>query len=428
MKASKYNFEVELSNNRVVVLNTINNQYAVFDKDGYINFRNNLDEYLQNEKDCKKIKCFKKGGFIVDDDRDELQQIKMDYMSKCYNTSVYNVTIIPTTACNFNCSYCFVEDDHKYMLPPTVESTIRYLCRILDEQAPYLKHFNVKWFGGEPTLFPEIIEEISRLIIKKCGELDINYHAMLYSNLSLLSNDTIQLLKKNEIGYVNTTLDGLGDDNDTRRTAKNGKKYFDVIIDNIKKLREFARVNIQVNIDKENRDKIVKLLKYLKDNGIVDGEMVTVGFNLVNDNGYIQNKGCLMNYSAEEDMRIIDDFYAVLGDKATHTLPEKALHCFAVAKNTVVIDPDGKLYKCYKESKTNIPFGTVDDMHTEYSDILYRSLLHDPFKREKCCDCSVLPICYGGCYDINDHKLICSMKYILKNKIKRYFNSLWEEK
>lgn len=428
MKISKYNFEVELSDNKVVLLNTINNQYALFDKDDYLNFKNDLNGYLNNEKDYDKVSSLKKGGFIIDDNHNELNQIKIDYMSKCFNTSVFNVTIIPTTSCNFSCSYCFVQDDQKFMEPSTVKALIKYLFQILDEQAPYLKHFNIKWFGGEPTLFPELIDEISQQIIKKCMELDINYHSMIYSNLSLLSDSTIELFEKNKIGYVNTTLDGLGDDNDIRRTSKNGKKYFSVIIENIRKLSKFARVNIQVNIDKENKDKIVKLINFFKEYDLIDGKTVTVGFNLVNDNTFIQNKGCLMQYSSEEDMKIIDDFYMELGDRVDITLPDKALHCFAVAKNTVVIDPDGRLYKCYKDSKSNIPFGTVNDMFSEYSDILYRSLLHDPFKHENCCECTVLPICYGGCYDINDNKQICSMKYILRKKIIRYFSMLLEEK
>lgn len=103
------------------------------------------------------------------------------------------------------------------------------------------------------------------------------------------------------------------------------------------------------------------------------------------------------------------------------SLPDQSLRCFSVAYNTVTIDPKGKLYKCYKESKYNRAFGTIFDNLNEYNNNFLEGCKYDPFKRKICKDCSILPICHGGCYDSVTMTEICSQRYLLGDKIRRYF-------
>lgn len=421
MKLSNYNFDVLINENYVIVLNTLENVYIQLEKKQFEILCNDLDLFLKENP--KESEILISNGFIISNTKNEILKAKENYLKKCYNTSVYNATIIPTLQCNLKCDYCFIEQNNEHMDLNTINATTDFLNDIINTEAAYLKHFNVKWFGGEPLLYPETIKVISDSLIENCNKKNITYHAMLYSNLCLVDDRTIDILIKSKIKRINTTLDGYGEKNDVRRKAKNGKSSFNTIIDNIKKLKKIFYINIQINIDKRNKKDVYYLLEYLINEKIVDGKYVTVGFNLVNDNHNISDKTSLLSYDDSDGMIYINRYYKQLGKLATHNLPTPALNCFAVAKNSVVIDPKGNLYKCFKDTKTNIPYGNLFETKDNWDDLQFQGLLHDPFGNLKCVSCSVFPLCYGGCQNFGNGEQICSLKFILEHKIRRYFNN-----
>lgn len=422
MKLSKYNFCVETENNTCIIYNTLKNTYIKMGSKRFHQLSTNINEFIGTSQFKEDIKILLESGIILEDNVDEVLLVKNQYFEKCYNSSCYNVTLIPTLLCNLKCDYCFVEQDDYYMDDFIINQVIDYLKKCIKDKRHYLKHFNMKWFGGEPLLYPDIISKISKPIIEFCKLNKINYYAMIYSNLTLLDDNRINVLRSCKINKINTTLDGFGIDNDIRRMSKNGKSYFFNIIDNIKKLKENKfSVNIQVNIDKRNIGSIKTLINYLKKEKIVDGESITIGFNLVNDNSNISDKGILYSYEENIVMNQIDEFYRLLGLKAANTLPTKALNCFALANNSVVIDPRGNLYKCFKDTKKNISFGNVSQSEYQYSNNKYQNLLYNPFNNKRCIECNVFPICFGGCPNFGSDENICSLKYILSYKIKRNF-------
>lgn len=420
MKLSKYNFEVSLNETQMIVLNTLENVYMLFEHQQYQKLYNNLDLFIKENPIESNFLI--SNGFIISDQKDELLQAKESYLKKCYNSSVFNATIIPTLQCNLKCDYCFIEQNPIHMSNKTITKTVDFLNDIIDIESPNLKHFNVKWFGGEPLLHPEIIEKISLPLIQNCKRHKISYHSMIYSNLTLINDKIIETLKKSNIKKINTTLDGFREKNDIRRVPKNKEYGFDNIINNIKNLKNDFDINIQINIDRRNQQDVLTLIDFLINAHIIDGKHVTVGFNFVNDNHNIVDKSNLLSYENMSDINYIDTYYKKLGNLATHSLPTPALNCFAIAKNSVIIDPLGSLYKCFKDTKTNIAFGSLYESKDKWNNAQYQGLLHDPFNNLKCTSCSVFPLCYGGCPNFGSKQQICSLKYILEHKIRRYFN------
>lgn len=424
MKLSNYNFPVKLSEDKTVLFNTITNKYALFEHRTYDVLISDCEEYFASHPEGTKDLL--ENGFLVKEDVNELLKVKNDFFARAYNSSIYSATIIPTTSCNLACEYCFVDKNTRVMTLEICKVIEDYLINIIEKQADCLKHFQVKWFGGEPLLCPEVIEHISDNLIKKCDEEGILYHAKIFTNLTIVTPKIHNIMKKSRIKEINTTLDGYGEYNDKRRCSKNGKKYFDIIIRNILDLKDDFRINIQVNIDKSNQQEIPELLNYLVEAKVLEKNKVTIGFNLVNDNDNIADKEQLYQYSQQESMDLIDKYQTILGEYAEYSMPVSTLNCFAMAKNSVVIDAAGKLYKCYKSEKDNISFGTVFDKQYELQDTQYQTLLCNPFNRKECLKCNVFPLCYGGCYNETKHTLICSYKYILERKIKRYFSQYCE--
>ncbi len=424
MKLSNYNFPVQLSEGKVVLFNTVTNKYALFEHHTYDILESDCEEYFRTHPEGTKDLL--ENGFLVKESVNELLKVKNDFFARAYNSSIYSVTLIPTTSCNLACEYCFVDKNARVMSAETCEVIEEYLTNIIEKQSSCLKYFQVKWFGGEPLLCPEIIEHISDRLIKKCDKKGIVYHAKIFTNLTTVTSEIHNIMKKSRINEINTTLDGYGEYNDRRRCSKNGKNYFDTIIKNILDLKDDFCINIQINIDRSNQQEIPLLLNYLMEKNILEKNRVTVGFNLVNDNDNITDKEQLYQYSQKESMDLIDKYQTILGEYAEYSMPAATLNCFAMAKNSVVIDAAGKLYKCYKSEKDNISFGTVFDKQYELQDTQYQTLLCNPFHRKECLKCSVFPLCYGGCYNENKHTLICSYKYILERKIKRYFSQYCE--
>ena len=160
-----------------------------------------------------------------------------------------------------------------------------------------------------------------------------------------------------------------------------------------------------------------ELVEYFINKNIVDGDSVCLGLNLVNDNEYIKDKSILMKYEDEKTIKLFDQIYNKLGVRGSVSLPANFLNCFAMARNSVVINPDGFISKCNFAK----PYGTVYEPDVYDHNLLYYSQIRDPFNKKECLDCSVFPLCYGGCD--SDNTTICIIKHLISSKIKRYFNN-----
>ena len=99
--------------------------------------------------------------FLVPEDKDEAET----YVSFCYiartlklkQSGYTSFTILPTTACNARCIYCY-EQGMQYvtMKEETVAQTIEFIKKV---RSPKEK-VNFLWFGGEPLVGERIIDKI----------------------------------------------------------------------------------------------------------------------------------------------------------------------------------------------------------------------------------------------------------------------------
>ena len=77
--------------------------------------------------------------------------------------------------------------------------------------------------------------------------------------------------------------------------------------------------------------------------------------------------------------------------------------CGAVSINSLVIDPKGDIYKCWNEvGRSNGKVGNIDNP-IAVNNRLLDWLAYDPFESNDCIECTVFPICMGGCpyYPLN---------------------------
>ena len=115
-------------------------------------------------------------GFFVDADLDEVFRINLLRKKHAYaypEDKHIDVEILPTQTCNARCFYCF---EQKYnsltMNTETIEAVISYLCSRVTPES----NVCFIWFGGEPLLGEEIIDQILAGVNKYFhGQLPYDY-------------------------------------------------------------------------------------------------------------------------------------------------------------------------------------------------------------------------------------------------------------
>lgn len=132
-----------------------------------------------------------------------------------------------TTACNMNCSYCFVKDTGEFMNYPEASKFIKFfLTSSVSDGLLYL-------YGGEPLLHFKLIKQIIPFFNEWAQKLGKTPNVIIVTNGTVLNNEIAGFIKRNKI-KVMISLSGKGLSHDHLRTFKDSKKStFQVIKRNL---------------------------------------------------------------------------------------------------------------------------------------------------------------------------------------------------
>jgi uncharacterized protein len=361
----------------------------------------------------------KYGHFVVDAEPSELDLLKFRYRRVRYDHTSLGLVVAPTMACNMACAYCFEANKKGRMSPRVVEALVGFV----EQRADRLKDVEITWYGGEPLLAFDIIEDITQSMIDLAGLYEFDYTcAGIITNGYLLDAAKTDRLRDMKVGQVQVTIDGPRRIHDQKRPLKNGQGSYDTIMQNVAYAAGEVPVVIRINIDKSFTGEIIDELA---------GEMESAG---------LQNRVALYFgqlepatqtcanisescYETPAYSQIEIDYYARLLDRGffIHKLPHPLItFCFAQLANSFLIDPQGEMYRCFNHagdparSMGNIQ-NPVNYRHPEFS----RLFAFDPFEHARCRDCTVLPLCMGSCpsrcadRDVADDEICDSLKYNL---------------
>ena len=132
---------------------------------------------------------------------------------------IEGITLILTTQCNLNCSYCFCgEKTNEVMDIKIAKKSIDFLAK------NSCKNCTLTFFGGEPLLQSDLIEKICLYATEKIK----NIKFAMTTNGTLLDEKNINLIEKWKINTM-VSLDGFGNKHDIYRKFYNGKGSWDVI-------------------------------------------------------------------------------------------------------------------------------------------------------------------------------------------------------
>ncbi|ERI94005.1 radical SAM domain protein [Clostridiales bacterium oral taxon 876 str. F0540] len=405
LKKSIFNIEVEKDDEgNVLLFNTLNTSLGLLDKETNENLYEKLNEIenydLLNQSSLESLQSMLNNGFVIPIDIYEQGIVTINQQRDKYSNDMLTLTIAPTLACNMNCIYCYEEKNNAHLSNNVVESIINYVNNNIGGK----KVLNIIWFGGEPLLELKSIIKLSETFIKICEQHEVVYKAMIITNGLLLSRDIAMILKDScKIERVQITLDGPADIHNSRRKTFNPNiNGFEVIENNINNTFDLLNIVIRINADKDNINYLKDFVRYLlgRNKNNWEDKVSVYCYPVFSETKACSNvKGaCLSNFE-------FGDFYAQMlkslfdtkeFENALAFYPmSKNISCYALNINSLVIGPNGELYKCDQVvGLSDHVIGNIStgiNINKEFVDWMTLEL------PSECTECKYVPLCQGGC-------------------------------
>lgn len=354
----------------------------------------NVYKYLQsNREGGEKLKQRLSPFYIVDEADDYAYK---NYLLSClqFQSTRLNITLMMTMGCNFRCIYCFErtsEDIPTSSITVDVPVFCTWLTDLIKKYS--IKEVSICFHGGEPMLAVQKIKEISDMVCPFFENNNIFYNFTMVSNGYLIADENLKVILAAKVKIVQITIDGTQEIHDKRRYLANGEGTFSKIIENISKFPPELKVYLNVVYDDQTCPEIVKLFDFLIEKGLQEKISLLILSNVkpARREDEIINESYLQNQIAEN--------FSML----TYEAIERGFHvpsildpqvCTMKQKNSFVIHPTGKIYKC---------ISGIGDRHFLIGDIYKEADPFDiqygifPFTDDVCSNCKYCTICNQGC-------------------------------
>ncbi|SFN24683.1 radical SAM additional 4Fe4S-binding SPASM domain-containing protein [Chryseobacterium oleae] len=372
-----------------------------------------------------------KNGFVIDNEVDELAEIKRISNETDDNDEVFELHINPTMNCNFKCWYCYethIKDSK--MNDTTIQSTVALVDKII-EGNPKLKNFKLYWFGGEPLLyFYKTVVPLFEAIYPKIEKRGIEFFSSFTTNGLLIEQKLLDICKKFGVSNFQITLDGHRERHNKVRFVSEKRGSYDEIVNNIKLgLKNGIHMSVRINISEETLYELRNIIHDFID--IEENEKRFLSFSffevwqeekdLTVDISDIvdefRNMGFLCNYKGEQIASIRNS-------------------CYADKKNQAIINYNGDVYKCTaRDFATGSREGVLNDDGTiEWNDKFQKRIYDTKFQNKPCLECKILPLCNGGCSQhrlehINEEYCVHDFNYESKLSVvkERFYSRLFQK-
>ena len=354
----------------------------------------NLDDLSTFESDTVDILLKEKAVYPVSFDEKSYFRYFINKLKYSPTHASFIVTL--TTDCNFCCPYCFEGSisESEYMDDEIDNATINHIIDSVKKQTN-IRNIYIAFFGGEPLLNKSVMWMICRRLRETLSNSH-NVHFTLTTNLTLLDQNDIILLKEFAFNNVQVAIDGAKPIHDTRRATKEKQPTYDLTFENIYRLiKSDIQTMVFLNFDHKNASSFNTLIKDLKCK-LPFRKLVFV----LNPISPSFAKLCSKNYFMSKDVEA-DLFISLLktlqrNEFNIQAFGQRDMLCIANSDISCLIDPRGRLFKCgMMLGNDNFVTGSVFD--ETYHSMHYQLIINDPWEDCLRNACPYLPICGGGC-------------------------------
>ncbi len=347
MKLENFNIDIYIKENIIARANTLTKRVEIIKENSDIKYENDFDGFSMDVL-----------GSIVKESKN------------------LNLTIVLGYMCNMNCKYCY---ESKNVLHDETSLDTKLLFEMVNKlnDSVNFEKINFEFYGGEPLLYYDQIIVISRIFSQGFK----NFSFSIMTNGTLLTRDRIIEMRKFGLKKIEISIDGTQKYHNILRPQINGKDSFNILINNIENFSELISIVIRVNVDNGNISKIPKLLCFLSDKNlkrkihIYFTNIIECSSTKYDDLNFYEQLGELY-YTA-----ILNDF--MLPFKLYSIGP-----CHNLRRYSAAILPNGKIVKCIAIKDSEILHLNSFENMKSYN--LSAISCEDT-------ECSMYPICYGGC-------------------------------
>ena len=357
-KLSNYNFEVE-HDEHVLLYNGLSDKLLPVSYEEFSALETLLEHLDVFEKMYPDLfNAFKKAGFIIDGDFDELAFIRLQNKKTVYNNRDYHITINPTLDCNLKCWYCSVDyagtkHDKSHMSSETIEALKNHIISlIVDRKADSIL---LDWFGGEPTMFyDEVIKPISLAIIPEIEKYGINFKQQITSNGTLFNEERLREMKEFKFNFFQISTDGNEKQHNKVKYFADKSGSYKKVFENINLITDIlpnAAVILRINYDKQTLKNITDIIDDLSENS---KKRVSVDFQKIWQIKITDKERILLDEAKKEFEKkgLYFHFWVYK--------PRRFKRCYSDSFSHYVINYNAKVFKCTaRDYSDNILLGTL---------------------------------------------------------------------
>ncbi len=374
-------------------------------------------------------------GFLVQATANELQRFRLRFLQHHQRPDRLELILLTSEECNFRCQYCYESFPRGTMEPWVREAVIR----LMETRAPRLNRLSVNYFGGEPLLGMEAVEEIAPAAQKIAGAHGIQYSSSMTTNGYLLTAEVFEKLVGWNLRQYQITLDGERECHDHSRPLKGGGGTFDRILENLRTIKSTAhdfKVTLRVNFTPVNLRSMRSFLEEIGD--FKDDKRFSIRFFPVGKWGGPNDADLeVCGLGAERERQGLDVLAAELGYPAEGRMPymmptAKSAVCYAARPYNLIVGADGKLMKCTVVLDTkeyNIVGRLSNDGRAEIDIDKLVGWTAPYFEDDDTCkQCFFLPVCQGSSCPLPRLELGKRPCPPQKLRIGKTLTNIWQQK
>jgi uncharacterized protein len=400
-KASRFNAFTTTDEEGILLCNSYTGALADFSKAE----KEEVMGYLKNQlgPESSPVKdALLENGFLVPGHADEKKRAEFLHQS-LHRTDMLHLILMPTEACNFRCTYCY----ESFVRGRMDDGTVSGVKALVSERIKTLNSLHISWFGGEPLMELELMEELTSLFQEEAKKHNVSYSADISTNGYFLSKEVFQKLLAMDVRQFMVTIDGVERVHDKRRFLIGGGKTYQNIMENLKSAKESSEnfdLSIRVNFDEDNLKETVELTQLLKEYFAEDPRF-----------GILFRPVGRWGGKHDEDIPICSHITA---NEKMWQLTENAIEeklfmssmvggimnpagsvCYAAKPSSFVIGANGQLYKCTTALDQDV--NHVGTLHEDGTmDLDYDKLISWVTSGEEtdpvCQNCFYRPACQGN--------------------------------
>lgn len=403
-KPSRYNAHTIAEDESMVLYNSFTGNTCVIPESGLPEAKQYLSQNGVEGPLGKIGDYLLKKGYLVEAEVDEGARWEMRYNLQQFRPDLLELILLTSEECNFRCVYC-----SQSFSRGTMTSEIRAGVRkFVEKRIKKLQSLRIAWFGGEPLLGYEAMEELGPFFKSAAAKYDVPYTSDITTNGYLLTYERSRALLDWGVTIFQISLDGTMEDHDKHRPLKGGGSTFQQVLENLQALKSHPDpyiVYVRANFDNTNVQRLTPFIEMMRDCFHGDPRF-QVRFHPVGKWGGPNDDQLDVCGTRDTVQHMLQLRQQARGEGVSseqispYIVPDPKNVCFAARPYSFVVGADGKLMKCTEvldTNPTNIVGRLTPDGETILDQDIFAKWIKPYYKEDHMCTkCFFVPVCQGA--------------------------------